>query len=86
MSEAMKSVGQTLDFCNQLRRKKLFGSLANKFSKKSCDKYTDIELHAELTYAMIMGCTAVLSLIQCHNLKKLVKIVYRISVCMNSYK
>jgi hypothetical protein len=82
----MKSVAQTIELCNQLRRKKLFGSLSNKFRKNACDKYTDIELHAELTYAMIIGCRAVLSLIQCHNLKKLVKIVYQISVCMNSFK
>ena len=86
LDQAHRSVKQTLDMCDKLSSKKLFKNLSAKFSKNSCDKYTDLELHAELTHAMIVGCTAALELLQCHNLKKLAKIVYKISVCMKSFK
>ncbi|CAG2165414.1 unnamed protein product [Oppiella nova] len=86
LKAASENQRQTLDLCNRKRRKKIFSNLTAKFSKMSCDKYTDVELHAELTYAMIIGCGAALELLQCHNLKKLAKIIYNINTCMNSFR
>ncbi|CAG2108724.1 unnamed protein product, partial [Medioppia subpectinata] len=75
LKTANESVCQTIDLCKRLKRRKLFPNLSAKFGKTSCDKYTDEELHAELTYAMVIGCCAALELIQCHNLKNLAKII-----------
>lgn len=80
MAAAKKATRKCLKLCNKLRKKK-FKKLTNMLTKK--DQYSDQELHAELTYAMVTGCKSVLGLLKCTNMKKLAKIAYHIGICVN---
>lgn len=58
--------------------------MTNVITKKNYgDHYSDMELHAELTYGMVTGCKSVLALLNCHSMKKLAKIAYHIGISVN---
>lgn len=83
MAKAKKSANRCLKQCNKLRKKK-FKKITNMLTKKNYgDLYSDLELHAELTYAMVTSMKSILGLLKCHNMKKLAKIAYRIGVAVN---
>lgn len=83
MTKAKKSAQRCLKQCNKLRKKK-FKKITNMLTKKNYgDLYSDLELHAELTYAMVTACKSILGLLKCHNMKKLAKIAYHIGVAVN---
>lgn len=83
MERAKTSSAHCLKLCNQLQKKK-FQKLTNLLTKKNyADLYSDLELHAELTYATVVGCRSLLDLLTCHNMKKLAKIAYYIGISVN---
>ncbi|KAF7490321.1 Tetratricopeptide repeat protein 39B [Sarcoptes scabiei] len=80
---AKKATKKCLKLCNKLRKKK-FKKITNMLTKKNYgDFYSDLELHAELTYAMVTGCKSVLALMNCTSIKKLTRIAYHIGICVN---
>lgn len=84
MAVAKKAAQRCLKQCNKLRKKK-FKKFTNMLTKKNYgDLYSDLELHAELTYAMVTGNKSILGLLKCHNMKKLAKIAYRIGISVNT--
>lgn len=82
MTLAKKATQKCLKLCNKLRKKK-FKKITNMLKKNYSDLYSDLELHAELTYAMVTGAKSVLGLLKCSNMKKLAKITYHIGICVN---
>lgn len=70
VAEAKAAAKQCLKLCTKIRGKK---KLKNLLSKK---QYTDLELHAEVTYAMVSGMKAMLSFHKCYSIQAFAKIAY----------
>ena len=84
MAKAKKATRLSLKQCKKLRKKQ-FKKLTDALTKKTADElYTDLEMHAELTFAIVTGCKSILALLNCTNMKKLAKIAYQIGVAVNT--
>mgnify|MGYP000654475385 CR=1 FL=1 len=85
MVKAKQAYDACLQLCTRFRKKKL-KKFTNMLTKKNySDLYSELELHAELVYAVVTGCYAILSLITCHTVKRLAKIGYYIAIALNIF-
>ncbi|CAG2116120.1 unnamed protein product, partial [Medioppia subpectinata] len=86
LEKASEVTEQTAKLSNKYRRTGFLNNLVKLFKTPNYDKYTDLEIHAELTYAKFLGMSAILCALEAQNIYALIKIAYRLRLCVSAFK
>ncbi|XP_054160184.1 tetratricopeptide repeat protein 39A-like [Oppia nitens] len=86
LDRATQSWAQTAQLSNRYRRTGLISDLVKLFKTPDYNKYSDMEVHAELTHAKFLGLSALLGALEAQNIYALIKIAYRLRLCVNAFR
>lgn len=87
ISNASKTLKQSLHVCNRFRKKNTLGESLGKIVKRNnYDQFTEMEAHAELCHAECLLLKSMLTFMEDETLSSFIKAGIKIRSCFNSYK